>query len=276
VLRRIAATLFSAAAVLSCAEILGIEEMEAPPAVASDASPGADADGVRDGGADTQGDAGGLVLADGLVAAWSFDDDTSVNVVDLAGNGHVGTLQEGTVFAAAGHRGGCITFSSGTNGFVVDSLMNERFPRTGTLAFWIKHALAGPQSRSRGIFDEHDPERAHLFLRQPGSESTGGTFQYAAQIERADGAPNYAFGGKSITLAHEVWAHVAMTWNEEAGVGEIFVDGSRVHAAPYEHPFAPTAQRMQLGKDFIGSIDEVRLYGRVLSVSEVAILVELP
>lgn len=75
---------------------------------------------------------------------------------------------------------------------------------------------------------------------------------------------------RNFTVERRTWTHVVVTWSEQNARGRVYRDGTLLEEHEYPQPFAPDGQRFQLGRGFVGMIDEVRLYARELTPSEVA------
>lgn len=236
----------------------------------ADAGPGVDVDvdglAASDDDAQASSDAeGGATLDPSLLGWWSFDDLTGASVADLSGRGNVAILSGDAVITQTGtHAKGAVSLSK--EGKVdIPSLSGASFPRTGTLSLWFKWRTMDLPDHV-GVFDLWTSDRSHVFLRHANGD-VAGHFQVAFQ----DSSPGYPFVW-GFDVPAETWAHVVITWDEAALRGAIYVNGAVVAERGYDRDFAPTGQVVQLGVDFDGAIDELRLYGRVLGADEIAAL----
>jgi hypothetical protein len=199
-----------------------------------------------------------------LVAAWFFDEPSGTTANDATGHGHEGTLQGGAAFTPSGLRGGAVAFAGGADSVTMTSLNGAAFPRTGTLSVHFRYDFT--DTLNRAVFDTFNDTRDHLFLRRANNAPVD-QFQVAGQY--ADGGGGYAFV-HSFTVAANTWTHVVVTWSEASQAGNVYVDGALAKNQGYGGPYAPSAQLFRLGVSFIGIVDEVRLYDRALSATEVA------
>jgi hypothetical protein len=241
---------------------------DAPPmnadANASDATP-IDSAIVTEGGLDAGAD-----VADArdpsLVAEFSFEDPAGTIARDTSGNGRDAILFGGAAFADKGVRGRALTL--GTTAYAsVNSLAAAGFPRSGTLSLWFRHQLPA-DGENRAIFDDYDNARSHVFVRHALAADVN-AFQVA--LQPMDNIGDYSFICP-FTVLPNVWTHVVVSWNEAKSEGGCWVGGALIKISAYLKPFVPTNQVFRLGEQFIGDIDEVRLYSRALSVAEVDLI----
>ena len=220
-----------------------------------------DADAGPDGAANADGGDGG---DPDLVAAWDFDGTGDV-VPDITGHGYDGSLVGGATQEPGGIRGGALVLD-GLELMRVDSLSNANFIASGTLSFWVRidAPVTGP---FQYVIDSHDEDRAHFFIRRL---QDGGPFQAAFQA--GDGAQQYAWIPATFNVPLATWKAVAITWSASDSKGGLYFDKKLIERPAYLKAFVPTQQLFVFGKDFVGRIDEVRLWKRVLSDAEIAAL----
>lgn len=242
------------------------DPLASPDATASDAesdqAPPPLPDAQTDATADVAVD-GPLVEPD-LVAAWFFDEASGTVAYDRTGHGHDGVLQGAAAFATGGVRGNAVSFNGGVDSVLVQSLNNAAFPRSGTLSVHFRYNFN--DTSQHGVFDSYSDARSHLFIRRA-NNAPNDVFQAAGQHNDAGG---YSFVD-SFVVPINTWTHVVLTWNEASRVGNIYVNGVLSKNQPYQlGAFAPDQQIFRLGVNFIGMIDEIRLYDRAFSATEVA------
>lgn len=257
-----------------------------PDAAPSDgASPPADAiaiDGAGHGDAHVESD-GGSTQSDassptdsgtksdggipGLVGEWRFDESGGTVAHDTSGFGHDGRLVGGASLGPGGKYGNALTLASDGDAVIVDALANGAFPRSGTLAIWIKPALGAADTSDRGVFDTWDDSRDHLFLRRPSSST-----DFQVSFQRAEAGASYPFSC-TFPAPDGTWKHVVITWDEAKASGAVFSDTLEVKRTAYfGGAFAPSTQTFRFGNAYHGMIDEVQLYDRVLSGTEILAL----
>jgi hypothetical protein len=194
----------------------------------------------------------------GLVGLWRFDETSPVAVTDASGSGNHGELLGAPVrVAARPGRAGRALVVDGPRGFVgVRRDLQRWLGGSATFAAWVRTttasglALCGARDYAFGIVDE-----GRIGLRVKGT---------TARADRRvdDGA----------------WHHVAFTRDARTGEARIYVDGAPAGQGQTEPgPVRGQAQRtFSIGRveggraGWTGGIDDVRIYGRVLTADEVA------
>ncbi|HEX7077594.1 MAG TPA: LamG-like jellyroll fold domain-containing protein [Candidatus Eisenbacteria bacterium] len=218
-----------------------------------------------------------LTSATGPAASWPFDDGTGTTALDSSGGGNPGTLVNGPTWTA-GKIGQAVAFD-GINDFV---RVND--PGAGSaldlktdfsMAAWVRFSSL-PSSGSA---------RNPRVLQKSGDTGAAGSYYLAVRTSTAPGilSLRLKFGGSvynldgASTLAVNRWYHVAAV--KSAGSARLYLDG--VQDGPtYTVPSgAPDANNdpLYIGESpsnsdgaVAGAIDDVRLYGRALSASEIS------
>ena len=225
---------------------------------------------IRDGGTDYARFEAGSNLAlwtnaSGLVGYWSFDEGSGTTVNDLSGRGNVGTLQNGPTWTT-GRVGGALSFD-GVND-LVSVLDSASLNITGTITIeaWIKTTSASVDfsstiiTKGSGAYFLTTGEYTFTTPRVTGFLWIGGAWHFLR-------------GNTPINDGN--WHHAVMTYNgshlkvyrngildavPRAVSGAIGVDSRPLNIGRY------------LGTSslfFRGSIDEVRIYNRALSATEI-------
>jgi len=209
----------------------------------------------------------------GLVGWWKFDEGSGAVTADSSGYGNTGTLVSSPVWAA-GHVGpGALTFNGSTNYVNVPnssgSLDNLQTTHM-TVAAWIKATGTGGGNSGRII------EKGGWFFAMQLSGSSP-VVRFTSQ--------DSAGYRNSTPIALNTWVHVAATW-DGAGPGSgmhLYVNGV---AADDATPVAgngstPGAdvgsasignRASDHARGFPGTIDDVRVYNRILSPAEIQAL----
>lgn len=191
----------------------------------------------------------------GLQLYYSFDEGTSTKATDFSGRGRTGTLVNMAAPATAisgwgnGKLGKALNFD-GSNDSV--SFTGFTVGTTHTLSVWIKPTTSGDY---QGIFTDSSGFNG-LFFRGVNNKLT------------------YYFGGdreSTGTVQVGVWTHVAVVSN-----GTTFTfyingvnDGSSLAVVTSYTPINVGSALPFVSEEFNGSIDEVRLYDRALTATEV-------
>ena len=200
-------------------------------------------------------------LRPGLVAAYAFEEASGPYVVDLSGRGHTGVIF-GASRVSNGKFGNALSFDGISNWVTVGSSPTLNLTTGMTLEAWVS-----PTSSTTGwrdvIMKEQVAEAIYdLYADTGGGQPGGGVFM---------SAENVVSGGSS--LPANTWTHLATTYD---GVNQVlYVNGVQVASRAQSGPIKVSAGPLRIGGDsiwgdyFQGLIDEVRVYNRALSASEI-------
>jgi hypothetical protein len=236
----------------------GLGIVASVPASTSQASPISllDSGGISVGGNQTSG----------LVAYWSFDDG---DATDNSGNGHNGIMFG--VTPVAGKKSQAMQFAGTAGSYVIINPFSN-FPSTDmTLSFFLNTSDAThygmPFSYATGL-----PPWDNTFLLEDyrNLAITRTTPYLTTGISANDGN----------------WHHIAVTWRSSDGQLQLYKDFIPVYGGTLATGTSmPTGGSVVLGQDqdsvgggfesaqsFIGKLDEVRLYNRVLSSAELSLV----
>ncbi|HLX60884.1 MAG TPA: MBG domain-containing protein [Planctomycetota bacterium] len=192
-----------------------------------------------------------------LVAHWTFDETSGTSILDSSGNGHTGTLMNGTA-RAAGIIGTGALYFDGIDDYVTLGMSDQPVPWTA--AVWVKREpVSGP---SAGILSRNSVSELKLeqyyYLRKLGLTSAGGS---------TNSTLNYA-------APADTWVHVAFVATS-AGTS-LYINGNFVDSS---------TQTFALPLDWIGHstepmkgwLDDLYVYNRALSPGEIQGLIpQLP
>src|SRR6266513_617038 len=197
----------------------------------------------------------------GLVAAWGFNEGTGTTVADASGNNNTGTIS-GATWSTLGRYGNALSFNGTNNLVVVNSSASLNVTTAMTLSAWVFPTAT--QSGWRTIMQR---EVDAYFLNAsndagPLRPAGGGTFNGTVR-----------FVGGPTALAVNTWTHVALTYDGAAI--RLFVNGTQVATAAQTGTLQTNASPLRIGGNvpygeyFQGRLDEVRIYNRALSASEI-------
>jgi hypothetical protein len=209
----------------------------------------------------------------GPLAHWTFDEGTGTTAADASGGGHAGSLINGPVWTG-GQSGQAIAFDgSNDHVAVAHAAALNAFPLTVTA--WIKTASA---SGVVGIVNKYvagSYNGFNLFMNNG---------DLCAWYLRS--ASNHAYDGGGCTLRvsgynDNRWHHVAYV--VDATSARLFVDGALRGTQGWTGAGGPvtTAQPVQIARYpgafggaeyFAGALDDVRIYNRALTQTEIAAL----
>jgi hypothetical protein len=194
----------------------------------------------------------------GLVGWWKLIAGAGTTAVDSSGNANTGTTQNAPPWVA-GHIGSFAISLNGTTQYIAAGATNiPKINASQTLSAWVNVAGAGVQ-------DIVVPE-------------LNGSGANQLRISGGDLQVSQWGGGTTITggaVSSNVWHMVTWTYNSVGPVSTLYIDGvqSGATSATATQNFTPTAVDIGTyvgGEFFDGFIDDVRIYSRALSASDVA------
>ena len=192
------------------------------------------------------------------MAAYSFNEGNGTTVQDASGNGNNGTLQGGSSWTTSGKYGNAISFN-GTNAYVnVPNSSSVQLTTAMTLEAWVN------PSQRKGVW------RDVIYK---------GNDNYYLEADSTSGKPatgGSTFGGPlfgTAALTTNTWTHFAGTY--DGMTLRLYVNGTQVGSRAQTGPIAISTNALQIGGDsiygqyFPGKIDEIRIYNRALSATEI-------
>jgi hypothetical protein len=200
----------------------------------------------------------------GLVAAYSFDEGGGTTVADASGNGNAGTIGSAT-WTTAGKNGGALAFNGTSARVRVNDAPSLDLSTAMTLAAWVRPSNVSGSWRDV-IFKGDDMYYLEA-TSPPGRPAMGGTFS---------GGPLY--GPSSLPV--NTWTHLAASY--DGATLRLYVNGLAVASRVRTGPIATSNLALEIGGDsiygqfFAGTIDDVRIYSRALSASEIQSAMNTP
>ena len=193
----------------------------------------------------------------GLVAAYGFDEVSGTSATDASGSGNTGFLV-GATHTTSGKYGGALVFSgSGQLVSVADSASLD-LTSGMTLEAWVFPTQGGASWRDV-IYKASDVYFLESSSTSGALPAAGGTF----------GAP--LFGTSALPL--NTWSHLAASYDGAAL--RLYVNGTQVASRAQTGAIQTSNSPLSIGGDatfgqyFTGRIDDVRVYNRALSVTEI-------
>ena len=198
----------------------------------------------------------------GLVAAYSFNEGSGTSVSDASGKGHTGTVSGATW--AAGKYGQGLSFDGADDWVTIPDAADLDLTTGMTLEAWVKPTTQ--TGWETVLFKEMAGDHAYVL------------YSYASDVS---GRPSTAVrtGGTmtsvpgTATLATNVWTHLASTY--DGATLRLYVNGALVGSRAVSGALTATTGPLRVGGNnvwaewFNGTIDDVRIYGRALSQSEI-------
>jgi len=206
-------------------------------------------------------------LEKGLVAYWKFNDGSGAIASDSSGNGYDGDLV-GSPEWVDGYFGGALEFGGSGDEVNVpyDAALN---PGTFTICLWanVEPGSAGAHRAAISARDDF-PQRGYIIYAEPGD-----TWQYWIGVG-ADGVTWNSVQGPAVAAGE--WAHLTIIYSN--GEQHFYVDGAPAGDAVAELN-VNTVNELLIGAGaneldpnlfhFVGKIDDVRIYDRVLTDDEI-------
>ena len=207
-------------------------------------------------------------IFEGLIGWWMFDEGTGTTVADSSGNGHDGFFVDGEPEWVPGVYGKALRFD-GENKVEIPDHEDFHLTNAITVALWMQ-----PEG--------DQPDYAKPFIKQKSGE-----YPYALQYNTAQGiyatinaSTRYDTSPRIQNFPGE-WAHMCFTY--DGSVLILYKDGEeagRVNASgdlQQNDLSLSIGGRLDSDQNFIGIIDDVRLFNRVLTVEEIQeIMVDAP
>jgi hypothetical protein len=194
------------------------------------------------------------------VAAYGFNETTGTTVADASGNGLTGT-RSGATPTTGGKFGGALTFDGSSSLVTVADNAKLDLTKGMTLEAWVRPTnLSGWRTV---MLKENGTQLAYSLYANSDTQQAGSWVFTTSEIASRGGS----------TLPLNAWSHLAATYDGTAL--RFLVNGVQVASQPLTASMAVTTGALRIGGNktwgeyFAGQIDEVRVYNRALSASEV-------
>jgi hypothetical protein len=204
-----------------------------------------------------------------LVGWWRFDEGMGRTVVDHSGYGHHGIIQGDTIWAG-GYAAGALDFT-GQDDYVETDYAGVTGTNPRTMTAWIRTTEPG----NVNILSWGENSAGQKWRMRV--DGTGGL--------RAEVNGGYNYGVTNIRDGR--WHHVAVTWEDDGTPDALdfllYVDGQRDATADSLDETIDTATTGVVrigespwhGEPFVGLIDEVRIYDKVLTQEEIQLVMRV-
>ena len=200
--------------------------------------------------------------AGGLVAAYGFEETSGATTTDGSGNGNTGTV-DGASRTTAGRFGGGLRFDGVDD--QVSVLDDDTLDLTNamTLEAWVRPTSALAGWRTVALKEQTGDLVYGLYAASSGYAPSGHV--YVGGDDKRVLAPG--------ALAADAWSHLATTY--DGTTLRLYVNGMQAAELALSGPLTPSNGLLRVGGNlvwnewFAGTIDEVRVYDRALSASEV-------
>jgi hypothetical protein len=199
----------------------------------------------------------------GLVAAYGFDEGAGLSAADASGNAHHGAIA-GATWTSTAKFGKALTFDGIDDLVTINDSTALDLTGTWTLEAWVRPTYT---SGWRTVLMKESPgELAYaLYANDSGAKPS---------VWLRPGSPGSAqslAGTAKLTVS--TWSHLAATYDRTTL--RLFVNGTMVGSRSLTIAAEATSQPLRIGGNLVwgeyfkGQIDEVRLYNRALSATEI-------
>ena len=207
----------------------------------------------------------------GLVGHWKADENTGTTAADSTGNGSTGTLTSGAGWTT-GQSGAAVNLD-GVNDYVqVGAHSKLVLTSAASFSAWIYATGPGSDATHGGTILVKEGE--YVIARYP-----NGTIRWGF----ANSNPGWTFIDTGYVAPLNQWTHVAITY--DSGTIKTYANGNLAHTYSGSGAIgdAITGQndfriggRQVISQHFQGRIDEVRVYNRALTATEIGGLASGP
>ncbi|MEO6542852.1 MAG: LamG-like jellyroll fold domain-containing protein, partial [Nitrospiraceae bacterium] len=206
---------------------------------------------------------GTTAAAANLLTALGLNEGTGLTLADASGNGHTGTLVNGPTWVAGqATYGQALAFDGLNDGVTLANPDTYNFGTADfTLELWVQRTALGGGQR-------------HLFSKCAATWASGcKELYFKPNNQLAFGS--FATGDTlASTIADTNWHHVAVTYNNSAKALNFYVDGALATTVTKALEADGVGHLVTLGNlqgtnPFSGTLDEVRIYSRVLTLAEI-------
>jgi glucose/arabinose dehydrogenase/fibronectin type 3 domain-containing protein len=198
----------------------------------------------------------------GLVGAWAFGEGTGTTTADISGNGNVGTLTTAT-WSTQGRYGNALSFNGANSVVRVASAPSLDLGGSMTLEGWVKPTAS--QSGWRTVLQRQTD--AYYLNASSGAGALrpagGGTF--------GSGSSGTLIGPTAIPV--NSWTHEALTY--DGTTMRLYINGVEAASKPQTGAVQSSTNPLWIGGNtpygeyFQGLLDEIRVYKRALTPSEI-------
>ncbi|HET8606476.1 MAG TPA: LamG-like jellyroll fold domain-containing protein, partial [Gaiellaceae bacterium] len=201
----------------------------------------------------------------GLVAAYSFDAGAGSTVADASGNGNTGTIAN-AVWSSAGHSGNALSFNGSNAWVTVPGTTALQLTKAFTLEAWVKPTAENGAWRAAVI--KEDPGRNELDYGLYASTDTGPPSGHVLV-----GSPPDSYLRGTTTPPLGTWTHLAASY--DGSTLRVYQNGALQAQKAVSGAIDTSTGPLRIGGDnvwgewFAGLIDDVRVYNRALTTTQI-------
>jgi hypothetical protein len=200
--------------------------------------------------------------AAGPVAAYNFNAGSGTTLADVSGNNNSGTISNGT-WSTAGKNGGALSFNGTSTRVNIADSASLDLTNGMTLEAWVNPSALGTVWRTVVMKEQPPSDLTYaLYANTDTTRPTGHVF--------TGGGETILRGTAALPL--NAWTHLATTF--DGSTLKLYVNGTQVSSVTVAGPIVQTTGSLRIGGNtiwsewFKGLIDDVRVYNRALTASE--------
>ncbi len=217
----------------------------------------------------------GSAISNGLVGYWNLDEGSGASAADSSGNGNTGSLIDSPTWTT-GEINGALSLDGSTQYVKVTDTSSLELSGSWTVSSWV-NATALPSSGSKGkIIDKETSVsgNTNYALALDNNQSCGGLGWRSSFTDISGISYQTCY---LTTINTGTWYHVVGVWDSSTSNEYLYLNGALVATRNYAGhvPTSASGGQLDLGQQgnnllFLnGTIDDVRVYNRALSASEV-------
>jgi hypothetical protein len=194
------------------------------------------------------------------VGSWSFDEASGTAVQDASGSGNHGTISGAT--RVAGRTGRALSFDGIDDLVTIPDSASLDLRTSLTMEAWVRPAALGTTWRTVALKEQSTDLVYGLYAANESGMPSSHVYTNAHTMLAGNGA-----------LAAGTWSHLATTW--DGSTLRLYVNGNQVASRAVSGTAAVSDRPLYLGGNrvwgewFSGVIDDVRVYSRALTATEV-------
>jgi hypothetical protein len=209
-------------------------------------------------------------VSSGFIGHWNFDAGSGTTAADASGNGYTGTLVNGTTWSAGKVGSGSLTFD-GNNDYVSIANLTTSGGGWRTFSYWVKPSTSGAIQTLSNLYLTANGKRIWIYRAASGAISlqycndTGCETQYSTALIDAN-----------------FWNYVTVVYNETTGAASFYKNAIFSNSVTFTQRGSYTwngdnriGAYATGGFPFSGSLDDVRMYNKALTTSEIQSLYDL-
>jgi hypothetical protein len=197
-----------------------------------------------------------------LVGAWGFDATSGTTAVDASGQGNTGTLN-GATWSTAGKFGGALSFDGISNWVTVPDSPSLDLTTGVTMEAWVRPTAIGTRWRCV-LLKEQTGSLIYALYAGDGRQQAATDVFTSSDI---------GISGTATTPLN-AWTHLAATY--DGATLRLYVNGVQAASKAVTGAIRTSTGALRIGGNstwndewFAGLIDEVRVYKRALSATEI-------